>query len=116
MFAWFENLVSPFPDSPDTQVAPPPHRFWPFAWAGTEGLRLYMGAMTLLTAIIGAFEALLFAMMGRIVDWLSHISPAMLWTQERNNLIILASLLLLSPILIALQTMLKHQTLAGVFP
>ena len=113
MFAWFEKLVNAFPDLP---VIPPPRKFWPFVWAGTEGLRPYLAGMTLLTAIIGAFEALLFAMMGKIVDWLSHISPSLLWTQERHHLIILAGVLLLSPLLVALQSMIKHQTLAGVFP
>src|SRR5690348_3987954 len=113
MFAWFEKLVYPFPDA---AVRPPPRSFWAFAWACTAGMRGYLLAMTLTTAIIGAFEALLFAMMGRMVDWLSHIPPAMLWTQERTHLLLLAAILLLSPALIALQTFIKHQTLAGVFP
>jgi ATP-binding cassette subfamily B multidrug efflux pump len=113
MLAWFEKLVHPYPDN---VIKPPPRGFTAFIWACTKGLRRYILAMTTLTAIIGAFEALLFAMMGRIVDWLSHIAPAQLWTQERSSLIWLAVVLAGSPLLIALQTFFKHQTLAGAFP
>jgi ATP-binding cassette subfamily B multidrug efflux pump len=113
MFGWFEKLLYPYPDS---AVAPPPADFWAFVWACTQGLRKHLLAMTLLTAVIGAFEALLFAVMGRIVDWLSQVPPALLWTQERNNLYLLAGVILASPILIALQTFIKHQSLAGNFP
>jgi len=113
MLAWFEKLVHPYPDN---IPKPPPRGFAAFIWSCTKGLRRYIVAMTTLTAIIGAFEALLFAMMGRIVDWLSHIEPAQLWTQERNSLLWLAVVLLGSPLLIALQTFFKHQTLAGAFP
>jgi ATP-binding cassette subfamily B multidrug efflux pump len=72
--------------------------------------------MTLLTASVGVFEALLFAMLGRVVDWLGKVPPALLWTQERNHLLLLCLLLLGSPLLIALQTLFKHQTLAANFP
>jgi ATP-binding cassette subfamily B multidrug efflux pump len=72
--------------------------------------------MTLLTAIIGAFEALLFAMMGKVVDWLANIPPAELWNLQGTHLIWLVIILLASTVFIALQSMLKHQTLAANFP
>ena len=37
--------------------------------------------MTLLTAAIGAFEALLFAMMGRILDWLNGSDGKVMMTR-----------------------------------
>ena len=40
-----------------------------FLWACSKGLRAYLLVTTFLTALIGAFEALLFSMMGSIVDW-----------------------------------------------
>lgn len=113
MLEWFEKLVHPYPD---TMPKPPPRGFLLFIWACTKGLRHYIIVMTLLTAVIGAFEALLFAMMGRVIDWLAHVEPSQLWAQEGSNLIWLALVLLSSPALIALQTFLKHQTLAGAFP
>jgi ATP-binding cassette subfamily B multidrug efflux pump len=80
MFRWFEKLVNPFPSQP-IQVTS--KSFWAFAWGCTAGMRPYILAMTLLTAVIGAFEALLFAMMGKIVDWLSKVQPDQLWVQEK---------------------------------
>ncbi|WP_299534436.1 ABC transporter ATP-binding protein [uncultured Herbaspirillum sp.] len=113
MFSWFEKLVHPYPES---QPLPPPRGFMRFIWFCTRGVRPYIAAMTLMTAIIGVFEALLFAALGRIVDWLSKIQPAQLWPQEGHTLAWLALILAASPLLIALQTMYKHQTLAGNFP
>ncbi|MDR9837762.1 ABC transporter ATP-binding protein [Herbaspirillum huttiense] len=113
MFSWFEKLVHPYPES---QPMPPPRGFMRFIWFCTKGVRPYIAAMTLMTAIIGIFEALLFAALGRIVDWLSKIEPAQLWAQEGHTLVWLVVILAASPLLIALQTMYKHQTLAGNFP
>ena len=113
MLSWFENLIRPYPD--DTPQ-PPPRGFFHFVWTCSKGVRKYLLAMTLLTACVGVFEALLFAMMGRIVDWLGQVPPALLWTQERGNLLLLGALLLGSPLLIALQTLFKHQVLAANFP
>ncbi|NOT66654.1 MAG: ABC transporter ATP-binding protein [Methylotenera sp.] len=113
MFKWFENLVNPFPEQ---AISTPPKSFWPFVWACTEGMRPYILCMTLLTACIGAFEALLFAMMGKVVDRLSSIVPAVLWDYHKTDLMILAAVLSASTLLIGLQTLLKHQTLAGNIP
>ena len=113
LFRWFENRVDPYPE---TAPAPAPRGFFAFLWAGTAGLRPFIGAMTLLTATIGAFEALLFAMLGRVVDWLAVVEPARLWDSEGDKLLLLAAIILGSVVLVSLQTMLKHQALAGNFP
>jgi ATP-binding cassette subfamily B multidrug efflux pump len=113
VFSAFEKLVHPYPGGPPK---PPPRAFFAFLWSCTEGLRPYILGMTLLTALIGAFEALLFAMLGRVVDWLGAVEPSQLWAQERGSLLLLVGILAASPLAIALQTMLKHQTLAGNFP
>ena len=113
MFGYFEKLVHPYPDA---EPARPPRGFFAFVWSCTQGLRPFIAGMTLLTAAIGAFEALLFSMLGRIVDWLGAVAPTQLWAQERSTLLLLAGILLASPLAIALQTLLKHQTLAGNMP
>jgi ATP-binding cassette, subfamily B, multidrug efflux pump len=113
MFRIFENLVKPYPDAAPT---PPPKGFFAFMWSCTRGLRPYIIAMTLLTAVIGAFEALLFSMLGNVVDWLSKIAPANLWAEQRTNLLLLAAILFLSPIVVAFQALFKHQAMAGNFP
>ena len=113
VFLRFEQLVHPYPDAdPDA----PPKGFFAFLWACSRGLRPYLLGMTLLTAAIGAFEALLFAMLGSIVDWLSHVAPQRLWAEERGSLLLLAGILVASPIVIALQALIKYQTLSANFP
>ncbi|MBA4142429.1 MAG: ABC transporter ATP-binding protein [Nitrosospira sp.] len=113
MFNYFEKMVYPYPDSVDSV---PPRKFSPFVWQSTRGVRRYLIAMTLLTALVGAFEALLFAMLGKVVDWLNHVPPALLWDQEQSTLLLFAGLLVASPLLVGLQNLFKHQVLGGNFP
>ena len=113
LFTWFERLVHPYPDAPP---ATPPKGFGAFLWACAEGTRGYIAAMTLFTAVIGAFEALLFLMMGRILDRLAEVAPAALWAREKHTLGLLGLVLLASIGLAALQSMFKQQALAGNFP
>lgn len=112
-FNYFETLAKPFPER---LIVTPPKSFWAFAWGCTQGLRPFLLGMTALTALIGAFEAFLFAMMGKVVDWLAMIKPAELWTLESTRLTWLGIILIASTVLILLQAVLKHQTLAGNFP
>jgi len=113
VFSAFEKLVHPYPDAPPM---PPPRQFFPFLWACTRGLRPYLIAMTVLTAAIGAFEALLYSMLGHVVDWLSRVEAARLWADARGQLLLLAAILLASPLAVALQTLIKRQAMAGNFP
>ncbi|AOY01160.1 ABC transporter ATP-binding protein [Jeongeupia sp. USM3] len=113
MFNWFEKRVQPYPDAPPAQ---PPRGFFAFVWAGTAGMRGLIALVIGLTAAIGAFEALLFSMMGSVVDWLGKVPPAELWTQHGGKLWLLGAILLASPLLIALQALCKYQALAGNFP
>jgi len=113
LFTWFERLVQPYPDAPPSA---PPKGFGAFLWSCSEGLRRYIAAMTAFTAAIGAVEALLFAMMGRIVDWLAVIAPADLWAREKHTLGLLALVLLGSIALATFQSLFKQQALSGNFP
>ncbi|HEY9104945.1 ABC transporter ATP-binding protein [Chitinimonas sp.] len=113
MFSWFERRVDVYPDTPPQQ---PPKGFFPFLWAGTQGMRGLIAAVILLTAGIGAFEALLFSMLGSVVDWLSHVAPDKLWAEQKGQLLLLGGILIASPLLIALQAMCKYQGLSGNFP
>jgi len=113
VFAWFERLVDPFPPA---EPRVPPQGFLRFMWACTEGLRPFLLWMTLLAATIGAFEAVLFAIMGRIVDWLSQVPPAELWAREGGTLLALAAVLAASVAMVAVWAGVKHQTMAGNFP
>jgi ATP-binding cassette, subfamily B, multidrug efflux pump len=113
VFALFEKLLDPYPQE---RVIAPPRSFFAFVWACSKGARGLIAAMTFFTAATGVFEALLFSMLGRVVDWLAAVPPSQLWERERGNLLLLTAIVLASPLLIALQTMFKHQSLAGNLP
>ncbi len=113
MFRFFEQLVQPHPD---VEPGQPPDRLIPFVWHCTEGMRPHIAVMTLATALIGVFEAALFGFLGQVVDWLSKATPATLWSEHGGTLALLAGVLAASLVLVALQTMIKHQSLAGNFP
>ena len=113
MFSTFEKLINPYPDA---APEPTPNTFFAFMWAASKGLRPYLLLMTICTAAIGVFEAFLFSMLGQVVDWLGKTEPAMLWTTQRSNLFLLAAILVASPLVVALQALLKHQAMAGNFP
>ena len=112
MFRYFEGLVSPYPNTPPP---PLPQGFFAFLWACARGVRRYVAAMTLCTAVIGVFEALLFGMLGRVVDWLAKVEPSRLWTEQRGHLLLLGAVLAGRTVLIGLQSLFKQQTLAGNF-
>jgi len=113
VFGRFEKFLDPYPDRP---VAAPPRRFFPFVWSCTDGARGAIASMAALTALTGVFEALLFAMLGRIVDWLGGQSPARLWDDRGTTLLWLAFALVASIVVVGLQTIVKHQTLAVNLP
>ncbi|RKS87641.1 ATP-binding cassette subfamily B multidrug efflux pump [Orbus hercynius] len=113
MYKFFEKLVKPYPDTPP-QIAQ--KSLFAFLWQATKGMRHYILLLILFTAAYGAFEAFLFAVLGKIVDWLTVISPDELWSKEHKVLLILGGIILASTILVAAQTIIKHQILAGNFP
>ena len=113
MLGHFERLLPPYPD-PEPEL--PPKGFLAFVWRATTGLRGYIGLMALLSAGTSIYDALLFALLGFVVDWLGQVAPGQLWAERGGVLLLLAGVLLASIALVALQTIVKHQTLAINFP
>jgi ATP-binding cassette, subfamily B, multidrug efflux pump len=109
IFKTFERLLHAFPEHEPTL---PPKGFVAFVWACSEGARGALLAMALLSSAIAAFEALLFAALGRLVDFLTATQPGRLWQDQGTTLLLVASVLLGSVAAVALQTIVKHQTLA----
>jgi ATP-binding cassette subfamily B multidrug efflux pump len=72
-----------------------------------------IAAMAALTAVMSIFEAALFAILGRIVDWLGGQVPSRLWAERGDTLL---WMLPRQHRVVALQTIVKHQTLAINFP
>ena len=113
MFGRFEKLVYPYPDG---ALRSPPRGFVAFIWACSQGMRPILLGMTLCTAVIAVFEALLFSMLGHVVDWLTAVEPAQFWAKERGKLLFLGAIIAASPLIVALEAFLKHQALAANFP
>ena len=79
LFKFFEKSV---PCYPSNEPALPPRGFLAFVWACARGVRGYVVAMAGLSALIAVYEALLFAVLGRVVDWIAAATPATLWAQR----------------------------------
>jgi ATP-binding cassette subfamily B multidrug efflux pump len=113
IFKSFEALL---PAYPEHEPQPSPKGFIHFLWACSDGARGYILALALLSGVMAAFEAALFAVLGRIVDWLASGRTGQLWVEQGLTLAILAGLVIASVLGVALQTIVKHQTLAINFP
>ncbi len=113
MFGWFERQIPAYPPQPPEDL---PQRFMPFLWACTRGARPWLLLITVSTALIGAFEALLFGMMARLVDVLGRVPPAAMWAEQGNTLLLLGGVLLASILFVAVQSMVKYQAVFGNLP
>ncbi len=112
LFDRFERWLEPFPE---TEPQLPPKGFVAFVWTCSKGARGALLAMALLSSAIAAFEALLFAALGQMVDWLAATQPGRLWDDQGTTLLLVALVVAASVVAVALQTMVKHQTLAVNF-
>ncbi len=113
VFAYFERQIAAYPDD---EPKPSPTRLVSFLWACTQGLRPHLFLMVLLAASIGAFEGLLFAFLGRMVDWLGAVPPAELWQRHGTTLSWLAVALGASLVFTCLWALVRFNTMAGNFP
>ncbi len=113
MLSWFERRIDPYPGVVRSSYS---ERVIPFLWQCAEGLRPWLLVLVLLNGVIGAFEALLFSMLGSLIDWMGKFPPATFLSAERTHLWILAGILAGSPVLIALYARVKFQALHPVFP
>ena len=113
LFHWFESRINPYPD---TDPTPPQAGLLPFILSCTQGLRGWIFLLMFLTAGIGAFEAYLFQMMGQLVDWLTHLSPAQLWAEKRSTIVLMLAAVAISPLWVFAASAVKFQTLQGNFP
>nr|WP_289814448.1 ABC transporter ATP-binding protein [Acidovorax kalamii] len=113
VFKYFESRLPPYPPA---EPHLPPKDFMAFVWDCTRGLRGYVVAMAVLSAAIAVFEALLFAVLGHVVDWLSTVAPHTLWAERKGSILGIVALLMGTLVLVSWQTSLKHQVLAINFP
>ncbi|WP_201587544.1 ABC transporter ATP-binding protein [Psychrobacter jeotgali] len=115
LFRFFENRLPAFPSTP-MPLPSPRDGLLRFLWACTKGLRGWLLLFMILSAGIGIYEAMLFAWIGNIVDWLGIYTPETLWAEKGDMLLLMLAVMILSPFWIALSSFIHFQTLQGVFP
>ncbi|WP_201588943.1 ABC transporter ATP-binding protein [Psychrobacter fozii] len=115
LFRFFETRLPAFPDSP-MPLPSPRDGMLKFLWVCTKGLRGWLLLFMLLSAGIGIYEAMLFAWIGNIVDWLGVYTPQNLWLEKGDMLLMMLAVMIVSPLWIALSSFIHFQTLQGVFP
>jgi ATP-binding cassette, subfamily B, multidrug efflux pump len=114
MFGFFERLVDPFPVQKPQR---PPRGIYEFCRYYTRGMEPWLLLMAGLTAITAIAEAMLFAILGQVVDWLASSDPATFIQESWVQLVVMSLFVLLFiPITTALQSLVVHQTLMGNFP
>lgn len=115
LFRFFESRLPAFPDTP-MPLPSPRDGMLKFLWGCTKGLRGWLLLFMILSAGIGVYEAMLFAWIGDIVDWLGIYTPQTLWLEKGDMLLLMLAVMILSPFWIALSSFIHFQTLQGVFP
>lgn len=114
MFSFFERLIDPFPDQVPSQ---PPTGLFAFCRYFTRGLEPWLLLMALLTALTAISEALLFGVLGKVVDWLSSSDPSTFLSDSWGTIVVMSVfILVLIPLLTSLHSLVVHQTLMGNFP
>ena len=114
MFGFFERLVDPFPKKAAQR---PPDSVYQFCRHYSRGMEPWLLLMAFLTAITAISEALLFGILGQVVDWLSESNPETFIEQSGSTLIGMGIfMLILIPLSNAMRSLIVHQTLMGNFP
>lgn len=114
MFKFFESRIDPFPDAQPVQ---PPNTLVAFCRHYTQGLEKYLLLMSLLTAMLAVSEALLYGILGEMVDWFALQDKATFLESNAPMLMLMAAFILLFiPIVVWLHSVVVHQGLMGNFP
>ncbi len=97
MFRYFENLVDPYCDYPETNR--PPTKLWPFLRDYAKPFRKVFILTAVMSIVVAGIEVGLIYYMGRVVDLLGG-SPAQVWHDHGLELILVALfILILRPLL-----------------
>lgn len=72
MLNFFERLINPFPPEHPTQ---PPDGPFQFCRHYIRGIERYLVIMAILTIAVAVGEAMLYGVLGTIIDWLSEKNP-----------------------------------------
>ena len=97
MFRYFENLVDPYCDYPESDR--PPTKLWPFLKDYAKPFRKVFILTAVMSIVVAGIEVGLIYYMGRVVDLLGG-TPAQVWDDHGLELILVALfILILRPLL-----------------
>lgn len=114
MFSFFERLVNPFP--PEHPVEPP-KGLYQFCRHYTRGIEPYLVLLAILTTCLAISEAMLYGVLGQIVDWLTEKDSRHFLKNEWPSLLAMSIFILIFiPVLVLFHSLVIHQTLMGNFP
>lgn len=114
MFSFFERLINPYPPEHPTE---PPKGLYQFCRHYTRGIEPYLIFMAILTTCLAISEAMLYGILGKMVDWLSEKNTQQFLDTEWPLLLLMALFILIFiPVVVLLHSLVIHQTLMGNFP
>lgn len=93
MFRFFENLIDPYTDYPETNT--PPQKLLAFMWDYSRPFRGVFVAAAIASVVVAMMEVGLIYYMGRIVDLLSQGSADQVWATYGTELILIALFILI---------------------
>ncbi|MBV6446801.1 ABC transporter ATP-binding protein [Nitrosomonas sp.] len=114
MFGFFERLIDPYP--PEHPVEPP-KGLYPFCRHYIRGIERYLAILALLTTLLAISEAMLYSLVGQMVDWLAEQKTEHFFESEWPTLLGMSVFILLwIPVLVLMHAMVINQMLMGNFP
>ncbi len=114
MFGFFERLIDPYP--PEHPVEPP-KGLYQFCRHYVRGIEAYLIVLAFLTTCLAISEAMLYGVLGQMVDWLAEKETTHFLEDEWPTLLMMSVfILILIPLLVLLHSSMIHQTLMGNFP
>ncbi|SEF38776.1 ABC transporter ATP-binding protein [Nitrosomonas ureae] len=114
MFGFFERLINPYP--PEHPIEPP-QGLYQFCRHYTQGIEPYLILLAILTTCLAISEAMLYSVLGQMVDWLAEKRTGSFLEEEWPTLLGMSVfILIVIPLLVLLHSLVIHQTLMGNFP
>ncbi len=114
MFSWFEQRLDAFPKGEPKR---PPQGLFAFCLYYTKGVWKWLIVMAIFTSLLALIEVSLFGFLGTIVDWLNSNSRETFFQSQGIKLGLIGFLVLVVlPLIVALHSLVMHQTLLGNYP
>ena len=114
MFSWFEQRLDAFPKGESKR---PPQGLFAFCLYYTKGVWKWLIVMAVFTSLLALIEVSLFGFLGTVVDWLNSNSRETFFQSQGIKLGLVGILVLvILPLIVALHSLVMHQTLLGNYP